>query len=102
MKPIEQQIEALVDTILGDYQNGRDIDRLDLFRQPDKDIVIDIINKLRRIIYPGYAREKNYRIYNAKHNLSMLMEDVMFNLNRQIALVLQSDGQDPAVAEEKA
>jgi serine O-acetyltransferase len=66
---------------------------MDHSRQPDKDTIIDIINKLRRIVYPGYFRDKNYQIYNAKHNLSMLIEDVMFNLNRQIALVLSSEGE---------
>ena len=102
MTPIAQEIEAVVDSILGDYRNGRDIDQLDLLRQPDKDIVIDIIHKLRRIVFPGYSRDKNYRIYNAKHNLSMLIEDVMFNLTRQIALILQGGGEETAAAEEKA
>ena len=88
MAPFEQEIETIVDTILEDYLHGRDIDRIDLFKQPDKDIIIDMIGKLRRIIFPGYFTEKTYRIYNAKHNLSMLIEDVMFNLNRQVGLVM--------------
>ena len=93
MTPIEQQIEKVVDLILGDYQLQRDIDRLEMKRKPDKDAIIDIIEKLRRIVFPGYFREKNYRVYNAKHNLSLLIEDVMFNLTRQIALVFQESGE---------
>ena len=93
MTPIEQQIEKVVDLILGDYQLQRDIDRLEMRRKPDKDAIIDIIEKLRRIVFPGYFREKNYRVYNAKHNLSLLIEDVMFNLTRQIALVYQENGE---------
>ena len=99
MSVIEQQIESVVDSILEDYRKERDIDRMDLFRQPDKDVIIDIIHKLRRIVFPGYAREKGFRIYNAKHNLSMLIEDVMFNLNKQIALVLQANGEEQQEAE---
>ena len=102
MKAIEQQIEGVVDSILQDYRHDRDIDQLDLFRHPDKDLIIDIIQKLRRIIFPGYSKDKNYRIYNAKHNLSMLIEDVMFNLNRQISLVLQGQGILHDEAEEQA
>ena len=89
MTPFETEIEGIVDSILEDYTHGRDIDRIDLFKQPDKDIIIDMIDKLRRIVFPGYFTEKTYRIYTAKHNLSMLIEDVMFNLNRQVALVIQ-------------
>ena len=54
MTSIEQQIEGIVDSILVDYLQGRDIDRIEPFRHPDKDVIIDIIEKLRRIVFPGY------------------------------------------------
>ena len=92
MEKLEKQIEYVVDDILADYHQGREIDQLEASRQPDKDAVIDILEKLRRIVFPGYFREKNFRIYNAKHNLSMLIEDVMYNLSQQISLVFQEDG----------
>ena len=93
MTPYEEKIESVVDSILADYSKQRDIDKIELYRKPDKDVVIDMIEKLRRIVFPGYFKDKNYRIYNAKHNLSMLIEDVMYNLNRQISLVFQSQGE---------
>lgn len=102
MTTIEQKIELVVDSILRDYSGGRDIDKIEPLSQPDKDVVIDIIEKLRRIVFPGYFRDKNYRVYNAKHNLSMLIEDVMFHLNRQIALVFQSAGESKEVAQAHA
>ncbi len=102
MTPFEQQIETVVDSILADYSGNRDIDRIELSRQPDKDAVIDIIEKLRRIVFPGYFRDRNYQMYNAKNNLSMLIEDVMFNLTRQIALVFQSSGQSEEDAQKRA
>ncbi|MBP3672400.1 MAG: serine acetyltransferase [Oscillospiraceae bacterium] len=102
MNTIEQQIEGVVDSILLDYQSGRDIDKIDLFRHPDKAIITDIIQKLQRIVYPGYSRDKSYRHYNIKHHLSMLIEDVMFNLNRQLVLVYQASGMNQDEADEKA
>ena len=102
MNTIEQQIEGVVDSILVDYQGGRDIDKIDLFRHPDKAIITDMIQKLLRIVYPGYYRDKSYRHYNIKHHLSMLIEDVMFNLNRQLILVYQASGMELPDAEEKA
>ncbi len=90
MEGIEKQIESVADAILQDYRQGRAIDKLDIYRQIDKAVVIDMIGKLLRLVVPGYSRDKSYRIYNARHNLSMLVEDVMFNLTRQIALLFQS------------
>ena len=102
MTQFEQQIEGVVDSILADYHHGRDIDQMDIFRHPDKDVVVELIGKLRRIIFPGYFRDKNYHIYNAKHNLSMLIEDVMYNLTQQITLVLRGGGMEAAAAEQEA
>jgi len=89
MTPFEQEIETIVDSVLEDYLHGRDIDRIDLFKQPDQETIVDMIHKLQRIVFPGYFTDKTYRIYNVKHNLSMLIEDVMFNLNRQVGLVIR-------------
>ena len=89
MESLEQRIESLVDSILLDYQKGRDIDRTVSYRHPDKDTIIDMTLKLLRIVFPGYSRDKSYRIYNAKHNLSMLIEDVLYHMQEQIALVLR-------------
>ena len=101
MTPIELEIEGIVDSILEDYRNGRDIDKLDPFQHPDKEVVIDMIGKLLRIVYPGSSRDKAYRIYNTKHNLSMLIEDVMYNLNKQITIVLRGSMSE-VQAQEKA
>ena len=96
MSTIEQRIEGLVDSILNDYSQGRDMDKIELRQHPDKEVITDVIGKLLRIVYPGFFRERSFRMYNAKHHLSMLMEDVMYNLNRQITLVLQNEGQEDA------
>lgn len=93
MSSTQKNIEQVVDRILEDYGTNRDIDKLETANQPDKDVIIDVIEKLRRIVFPGYFRDKTYRIYNAKHNLSMLIEDVMYNLSSQVAMVLP-EGED--------
>ncbi len=96
MESMERRIESVVESILQDYGQGRDIDKMELFRQPDKEVIIDLIEKLRRIVFPGYFRDKTYRMYNAKNNLSTLIEDVTFNLTRQIALVYQAEDETAA------
>ena len=53
MEPIEQRIEGIVSSILQDYGCGRDIDKIDIRCHPDKSVIIDMIEKLIRIIFPG-------------------------------------------------
>lgn len=86
---IENQANHIVNTILNDYKTDRCIDKMKLFTQPDRDVIIDIIDKLMKIIYPGYFRDKFYKIYNMENSLRVLIEDVMFRLHKQIALALK-------------
>ena len=85
---LEEQIHGLVDTLLADYRGGRIIDAEVTLDHPNKDIVIDIVYKLRQIIFPGYFRNQGYRVYTVRNHVSMLLEDVIFNLIKQISIVL--------------
>ena len=88
-KLINERIRKITERILEDYKNGRDIDKMDVFSQPDSDAVMDIVNKLLNILFPGYYREKNYRSYNDNSRISILIEDVVYNLAKQIAIALR-------------
>lgn len=90
-RKIEREINGLVGEILDDYKKARSIDNINIFDQADKEVVIDILSKLRQIIFPGYFKNKAYRIYTAKNNLTMLLEDVFYHLNKQVMIVLRYD-----------
>ncbi|MGI6006777.1 MAG: serine O-acetyltransferase EpsC [Ruminococcus sp.] len=90
VKIIDEEVKAITQYILEDYGNGRVIDKMDdLFDQLDKEMIIRIIQKLLRIIFPGYYRDKSYKIYDVNNHLSLLIEDAMYNLNKQIIFVLK-------------
>ena len=83
---LKDEISEIVDLILSDYTNGRDIDQMDVYNQPDRDVVKDIVIKLLRIIYPGYSRDKIYRSYNDNNRIAVVIEDVIYNMQKQIAI----------------
>lgn len=85
---IEQEIGTIVSDILKDYREGRSIDKMDLFDQPQKKIVIEIVHKLLKIIYPGYFRDGSYKFYNLENDFAVQIEDTMFCLNKQIGRAL--------------
>ena len=88
-RTIAASITALTDALLSDYANGRDIDRIEPYSQPDREIIIDLIGKMKRLLFPGYFRDPSQRVYNIRHSLAVLMEDVAFHLGRQIAIALR-------------
>ena len=85
---IETRIQHATAAILRDYRNGRDIDNVNVFTQPDSEEIIALIGKLLTIVYPGYYREKTYRSYNYNSRIALLIEDVVYNLQKQIAIAL--------------
>ena len=97
---ISQRITELTNTILDDYSGGRTIDGACPFDQPDKKVIIDIINKLQIIVFPGHFKNNTYKVYTRRSGLSMLLEDVMFNLKKQINLVLGFDEQYASLDEQ--
>ena len=82
-------VDHLVSDILMDYEKGRDIDRMDVRNQPDQQVVLEIVEKLLRIMFPGYYRDRIYKGYSERLRLGVLIEDVVFNLQEQVKIVLR-------------
>ena len=86
---IHEKISGITEMLMEDYSKGRVIDEIKTFDYPDKNVIIDILEKLKIIIYPGYYRNSNYRTYTVKNNISIIMEDIIYNLIKQISIVLK-------------
>ena len=85
----EAKIKKLSADIFKDYGQGRTNDKMNAFQSPDMDIVVDMLDKLQKILFPGYYRNKNFHSYTVENNLQTLVEDVLFNLSRQIYMYLR-------------
>lgn len=96
----QKDVNEIIDRIMDDYAHDRDIDSMEVFHQPDSDVIKDIINKLLRVFYPGFYRERVYKYYNERNNLAVLIEDIMYNMSKQIAIVLHNREEYLDAAEE--
>ncbi|MCR5675178.1 MAG: serine O-acetyltransferase [Lachnospiraceae bacterium] len=96
----EQNTDAVVTALLEDYRGGRDIDRMDFYAQPDREEVRDIVLKLLQICYPGYYRDRVYKSINEEHRVTVLIEDVIYHLRRQVAIALHYNESYAHVSEE--
>ena len=93
------RIQSLTELIISDYGRERVIDRLEMFTQPDRQVIEELIGKLLRLVYPGFFRDYSYRIINPRIHLAALIEDVAFHLKKQIGIALRSSSE---LAEEAA
>lgn len=88
---VEDKVQKIIELIQNDYDGGKEIDKIGVYDKPDKAVVIEIVQKLFQIVYPGYFMDRSYKVYSAKNSLAVLMEDVFYRLNQQIELALRFD-----------
>ncbi|HAU50676.1 MAG TPA: serine acetyltransferase, partial [Clostridiales bacterium] len=85
----DKEIQNVVDLILKDYEDDRVINAIDIHHQPDKEVIISVVDNLLKILYPGYLSDKVFRVYTLKNTMSATIEDVIFHLKKQVAIVLK-------------
>ena len=84
----EDEIDGIVARVLSDFNGRKNIDAINIFNKPDKTEVRDIVHNLFRIIYPGYFRERTFKIYNPKNSFAVTIEDIFYHLNKHVYLAL--------------
>ncbi|MBQ7703597.1 MAG: serine acetyltransferase [Firmicutes bacterium] len=87
-----KDINELTELILSDYGEGRAIDKMDVFSLPSKSKTEQIVDELFEVIYPGYYHKSPLKMYNPRHTLAALVEDIAYNLKAQVAIVLGNTG----------
>ena len=98
---IKQEIDEIVSGVLEDYKKDLVINTDDIFNKPDKNEVNTLVDKLLQVVFPGFFRDKTYKIYNSDTYYSILIEDIMYHLNKEIYLSLgfKKDFDEKDVAE---
>ncbi|MBR5766273.1 MAG: serine acetyltransferase [Lachnospiraceae bacterium] len=84
----EEEVDHIVKTIFADFEGGKNIDEINIYNKPDKNEVHELIQNLFRIIYPGYFRDRSYKIYNPKNSFAVIIEDIFYHLSKQVYLAL--------------
>ena len=84
----EEEVDRIVRNIFADFDGGKNIDKIDIYNKPDKAEVHELVKNLFRIIYPGYFRDRSYKIYNPKHSFAVIIEDIFYHLSKQVYLAL--------------
>ncbi len=104
---IEENILNIATEIVNDCSHKRHVDTTgDVFNLLDRNVIFDCIRDLISIIYPGYYKTNDYKIYNLGTSVSLLLENILYHLSRQIAIALNEDennhGISPELIQEKS
>lgn len=82
--------EDLVNKIIKSYETHKDISRIDEENMINKKIIIEIIDRLRKILFPGYFDNSKIRSEYIRYIVGEHLEFIQYNLRKQIARALGS------------
>ena len=90
----DNEIDEIVNKVISDFDGGKNIDSIKLFTNPDKEEVRELVEHFFRIIFPGYFRDRSYKIYNLKNSFAVTIEDVFYHLKKQVFRALDYTQKD--------
>ena len=97
----DNEINEIVNAIISDFDGGKNIDAIKFFGNPDKEEVRELVEHFFRIIYPGYFRDRSYKIYNPKNSFAVTIEDVFYHLKKQVYRALDYSKDDNKLTDEE-
>lgn len=88
---MSEKAEQIIDAILASYEEHDVTVRIDTENIVNKDILIQVIEELRRILFPGFFDTNRVRSDYIKYLVGQRIEFVQYHLRKQIARVLGND-----------
>ena len=84
----DEEVKALVEATLADFNGGKNIDAINIDSKPDKVEIKELLANLFRLVFPGYYRERSFKVYNPRNSFAVTIEDTFYRLREQITLAL--------------
>lgn len=77
-------VDALVNRVCDTYQDGKGINHIEGFNLPKRSEVLEILQKLVELIFPGFSGQKTYSILTVRYNIGEIISSVYTELYDQI------------------
>ena len=93
--------EQVINRIMESYQEHEETIHVDSVNMVNKDILIDVLEEIRKIIFPGFFDQNRLRSEYMKYLLGERVEFVQYHLKKQIARALgNAEGYEQCLQEE--
>lgn len=90
------KMDTLVDEILESYQQFPQICSIDIKHRLNNDVIIDLLEKIRCIVFPGFFEMKNLNWGSIEYHVGELLEDIQYRLTKQVTKALYHRAELPA------
>ncbi|MDR1165298.1 MAG: serine acetyltransferase [Deltaproteobacteria bacterium] len=81
-------VKKLVASIIASYEENPELVKLDNTDQINKEVIIHVLERLRSLVFAGYFAKKPLKANFLEFYVGELLEDLIYNLQRQITQAL--------------
>jgi serine O-acetyltransferase len=86
-----RDIRTLTGMLVESYRKHEDIIKVDTKNQLNRSVIIEILETLRCLLFPGYFGKKNITSDSIEYYAGNLLEEVVFKLSQQIYFALRQN-----------
>ncbi|GHV80358.1 serine acetyltransferase [Spirochaetia bacterium] len=83
------RVKKLVGLLLQSYEDHEEIIKIDMGYQMNRSVIIETLEKLRCLLFPGYFGKKGISAGSLEYYAGDLLEEVSFHLSLQIARAIR-------------
>lgn len=91
MQQKQGEIKELVRAVLCSYERYPIIRNIDCGSRINRDTVIEILETIRLVLFPGYFEMKNLKSTSIEYHVGELLEHIQYHLTRQVMRALPQD-----------
>ena len=88
MCPMEDKmganVQKIVNQLVENYKNHEFMTKLDSLTQPNREVIVAIIDNLQKLIFPGYFEMKHLKSETIHYYVGELVEGIHYNLKKQM------------------
>lgn len=84
-----EDMKQLVGEILSSYEKHPKICNVDTKNRLNKGIIIEILEEIRCVVFPGFFEVKQLNSQSIEYHLGELLEDIRYRLKKQVIKALQ-------------
>jgi serine O-acetyltransferase len=105
-KKLNTRLKYLTDLLMKSYEEHAEIIKIDSGNLLNQERIVNILEKLRTLVFPGYFGKKNISVSSVEYYAGDMLEEVFYSLSKETARALHYNshygGLGKEIIEEKA
>lgn len=81
---MSETTDKIVKDILESYREDQLTTQIDKSSQPNRAVVVDVLESIRKLVFPGFFEVKNLRSEYIEYYVGELVEDIKYHLSKQM------------------